>query len=128
MHTEFREPTSADRRTEFRIMAIYVFAVVLSSGLIFLLAPVPGITAWVILVALATFLLVRWNARHSGYRCAYCGHEFQVSVLTEMVSPHGPGEAAGSTCAVLGATGSRAPGFLSSLIEPATPILRCGTR
>lgn len=91
MQTNFREPTSADRSTEFRVMAIYVFAVVLCSGLIFLLAPVPGITVWVILVALATFLLVRWNARHSGYRCAHCGHEFQVSVLTEMISPHGPG-------------------------------------
>ena len=80
-HSSFREPTPADRRTGLRVLVIYVLAISLSAGPMLLFDPALGLAAWLVLVALATFLLVRWNARHSGYRCAHCGHEFPVSVF-----------------------------------------------
>jgi DNA-directed RNA polymerase subunit RPC12/RpoP len=34
------------------------------------------------------FLLVRWHANNTAYRCPECGHEFEISVLTDFLSPH----------------------------------------
>ena len=34
------------------------------------------------------FLLVRWHANSTAYRCPVCGHEFEISVLTDFISPH----------------------------------------
>jgi DNA-directed RNA polymerase subunit RPC12/RpoP len=88
----FREPTDADRRTGFLVLAGYLTAIVLASALIFLLQWPDGMVAWLALVLVGTLLLARWNARHSGYRCARCGHQFEISTLTELASPHGSGD------------------------------------
>jgi hypothetical protein len=50
------------------------------------------LAVWLVLVLVGTVLLARWNSRHSGYRCRHCGHEFEISTLTEIVSPHGTGD------------------------------------
>jgi DNA-directed RNA polymerase subunit RPC12/RpoP len=42
-------------------------------------------------IALMLFLLVAWNAARHAYRCASCGHEFEISVLRSLVTPHMPG-------------------------------------
>jgi DNA-directed RNA polymerase subunit RPC12/RpoP len=35
------------------------------------------------------FLLVSWHARTFAYRCAECGHEFEIPAWKDLVSPHG---------------------------------------
>jgi len=72
-------------------LVMYLAAVVLASATIFLLEWPLGMVLWLGLVLAATVLLARWNAAHSGYRCAHCGHQFEISTLTELVSPHGTG-------------------------------------
>jgi DNA-directed RNA polymerase subunit RPC12/RpoP len=40
------------------------------------------------LAAEALFLLVRWHARTTAYRCAKCAGEFGIEPLTDFISPH----------------------------------------
>ena len=50
---------------------------------------------WTLVVVLAAvvvlLLFVRWHARTFAYRCRNCDNEFEISVLTDFVSPHGIG-------------------------------------
>ena len=33
--------------------------------------------------------LIFWHARSTAYHCPKCGSEFEISILTDFVSPHG---------------------------------------
>jgi len=46
----------------------------------------------VLALAVVTVILVRWHARHTGYRCPECGFTFAVSPVTDFLSPHKSGE------------------------------------
>lgn len=47
---------------------------------------------WFLLAAAAGLIaLINWHTRSFAYRCARCGHEFEISTLKNAVSPHGPG-------------------------------------
>ena len=87
----FREPTTADRRAAIRTLVGYVLGISVLSALIFLLPWTVGLVVWLIIVFAGMLLLVRWSARNSGYRCRHCGHEFEISTFTALVSPHGAG-------------------------------------
>ena len=89
---QFREPSAADRRAGIRMLVGYVAAISVASVLLFFVPGPPGLVVWLVLVLVGTVLLARWNSRHSGYRCRRCGHEFEISTLTEIVSPHGAGD------------------------------------
>ena len=57
------------------------------------LALVPGarpleMALWLVLFFGGLFLLVRWHANSTAYRCPACGHEFEISTLTDFISPH----------------------------------------
>ena len=88
----FREPTAADRRAGIRVLVGYVAAISVTSVLLFLVPGPTGLVVWLVLVLVGTVLLARWNSQHSGYRCRHCGHEFEISSVTELVSPHGMGD------------------------------------
>jgi DNA-directed RNA polymerase subunit RPC12/RpoP len=46
-----------------------------------------GLVVWLSVFATGSlFLLVRWHARHTAYRCPACGHEFEISLLTDLAS------------------------------------------
>ena len=91
MSGRFREPTAADRRGGFVVLGIYVAVLSVTSLAMFVLPLPAGFMVWLLLVILGTVLFARWNAHHSGYRCGHCGHEFEISTLTELVSPHSSG-------------------------------------
>ena len=50
---------------------------------------------WTLIVVLAAvvvlLLFVWWHARTFAYRCRSCDNEFEIAVLTDLVSPHGIG-------------------------------------
>lgn len=54
---------------------------------------IPGLSLfemglWLVIFFGGLFLLVRWHAHSTAYRCPGCGHEFEISVLTDFISPH----------------------------------------
>ena len=89
---QFRETTTADRRAGIRVLVGYLVAISVTSALIFLLPWVVGLAVWLAIVLAGAVRLVRWSARNSGYRCRHCGHEFEISTVTELISPHGTGD------------------------------------
>ena len=43
---------------------------------------------WLAIFFCGLFLLFRYHANNTAYRCPQCGHEFEISVLTDFISPH----------------------------------------
>jgi len=41
------------------------------------------------IVLISLFVLVNWHARTFAYRCADCGHIFEISMWKDLISPHG---------------------------------------
>lgn len=35
-------------------------------------------------------IIVRWHAGVTAYRCTQCGHEFEITTMTNFLSPHLP--------------------------------------
>ena len=44
---------------------------------------------WLLLVIVSAILLIIYQNRNYACRCRECGHEFEVSLLTNIISPHG---------------------------------------
>lgn len=72
---------------------IAIFIAVITIGAIFLLPA--DLYVWFIILAGSLFLLVRWHAKNFAYRCFKCGNEFEISIFTDFISPHGLGKGGG---------------------------------
>ena len=46
---------------------------------------------WLILTFGSIFLFIRWDVKNFAYRCSKCGYEFEISIFTYFITPHGPG-------------------------------------
>jgi len=50
-----------------------------------------GFLIWLIVCFCGSlFLLVRWHARVTAYRCPTCAEEFEISIMSDFISPHLP--------------------------------------
>jgi len=83
----YREATARDWLRAGVYIALAIGTIVVSIVLLFPLGPV-GVTVWLAVSGGTMYLLVRWHAKITAYRCPECGHEFEISVLTDFVSPH----------------------------------------
>ena len=71
---------------------LLAFAVIAAGGIFLISQHWPfGLILWLLVfVGGVLSFLVRWHARTTAYRCAHCGHEFEISALTDFRSPHFP--------------------------------------
>jgi hypothetical protein len=87
----YREVTKSDwwKVGGYVLLTVAVIAV---AAVILIPAAWPvGFIAWLaIFVVGGMFLLVRWHADNTAYRCPVCGHAFEISVFTDFTSPQVP--------------------------------------
>ena len=91
--TQFKYQEVTKKDWARKIIYIAVFTIIIAMGAIFLLSKF--LYLWLILVAISLFLLVRWHAKNTAYRCSKCRHEFEISTFKDFISPHGPSKSGG---------------------------------
>ena len=58
----------------------------------FILAPLVwpfGFAVWICVVLGSLLLMVGWHSRNVIYRCPACGNVFNISLVKDLLSPHG---------------------------------------
>jgi hypothetical protein len=88
----YEEVTGHDwERTAF-YLAVAMLLIV--TGAIFLVAinRIIGAILWFALVGVGLTILVSWHTKMYAYRCKQCGEQFEISPLTNFVSPQGVGK------------------------------------
>jgi hypothetical protein len=85
----YRTATTKDwLKTGFYIL-LHTMVIVFSA--IFLLPFGPaGIAVWCIILIGSTYWLVRWHASSTVYHCLVCDPVFEISTLTDLITPHVP--------------------------------------
>ena len=85
----FREVTKADQLKALGYIALMIAFNVLTAVVLAPRAWPWGLIVWLILCfGGSLFLLVRWHAHHTVYRCPACSSEFEISILIDFISPH----------------------------------------
>ncbi len=83
----YRKPTTVDwLRAGFYIFLMLVVTV--AGAVLLSQFQLPGMVIWGGIFVASLYLLVRWHAGNTGYRCPACGSFFTISTLTDFVSPH----------------------------------------
>ncbi len=82
-----REPVASDWLKTGLSIALAIGTTIVTIALLFPLGPI-GVILCVGVAVGSMYLLLRWHARSTVYRCPDCGQEFEMSVLTDFISPH----------------------------------------
>jgi len=93
MMSSYRRPGRKDWYKTLIFIAVYL--VVLGLTAIYLL-----LSCWYLWMALAAAglaILVSWHAKATAYHCPRCRYEFEISILTDFLSPHGVSKEGGWT-------------------------------
>lgn len=82
---KYQDPNRRDWVTG--IASLVIFLVVITLGALLLFTDYWYI--WPVLVIGGTVILVLRQTKHYACRCRECGHEFEISFLTNLLAPHG---------------------------------------
>ena len=69
------------------IIFILVYVIVIGVSAVYLLIELWYL--WLLIVVAGMLLMVNWHKKKTAYRCPNCEHVYEVSFLTDLVSPHG---------------------------------------
>ena len=82
---QFQDPTPKDWIAGIALLFLYLIVILLG----FLILVPDHWHWWLVLFIVSTIFLVIRQNRHYACRCRGCGHEFEVSFLVNLTSPHG---------------------------------------
>lgn len=82
------EITGQDWKKTAIYLIVYMAVIIIGA---YLLLPIYWYI-WALIVISGLIFLVRWHSKAAVYRCTNCGNEFQVSILTDLISPQGAGK------------------------------------
>ncbi len=89
--TRYRQPTPRDWLRVIVSLSLFAKVVTAATLVLMFLFPSGHGYIWALALFLSLFLLVRWHAGYTAYRCMHCQYEFEITVAADLVSPHGPG-------------------------------------
>ena len=69
--------------------AVGILIIVTGAIFLFALNRIIGAILWFALIAVVLVALVSWHTKTYAYRCSQCGEEFEISPMTDFVSPQG---------------------------------------
>ena len=81
----YQPPSGKDWRVGILIIAGYVSVISVTA---FLLLPNLWYL-WLLIVIIGMVWIVNWHTRSYAYQCTHCSHEFEISFLINLISPHG---------------------------------------
>lgn len=86
---QYEHATRQDWERTALYLAIGMLLIVTGAIFLFAINRVIGAILWFALIAIVLVLLISWHTRTYAYRCKQCGEEFEISRLTNFVSPQG---------------------------------------
>jgi len=85
LQPKYQDPTRKDWISG--ITSLAVFVLVITFGALFLFTDYWYL--WLVLVVAGVIILVWWQTKCYACRCRVCGHEFEISFITNLLAPHG---------------------------------------
>ncbi len=82
---KYQDPTRKDWVNGIASLVIFVVAITLGAALLF----TDYWYLWPIMVIGGTVILVLRQTKNYACRCRACGNEFEISFMTNLISPHG---------------------------------------
>ena len=83
----YREVTRRDWWRVGGYVLLTVAVIVVTGAILIPVAWPVGLIVWLATFVSGTlFLLVRWHANNTAYRCPACGYEFEISAFTDFAS------------------------------------------
>lgn len=87
MENQYKETSSRDWVKTSVLVFLLVLAI--AAGGVLLLPSFWYV--WLAIVGISILLLVVWHSRSFAYRCPKCGTTFEISALTDFITPQGMG-------------------------------------
>ncbi|RJS49669.1 MAG: hypothetical protein CIT03_02450 [Methanobacterium sp.] len=79
------ETTKEDWKKTIIYLIFYLSSIVIAA---ILLLPIYWYI-WVLIIVSGMIILAFWHSQKALYHCTNCGNEFQISILTDLISPQG---------------------------------------
>ena len=83
----YREPNSGDWSARVLMVLLYIGVAAISAFFIFPQGTT-GKILFAVIVTAGLLLLLWWHLRSIAFRCESCGHEFELSWMSKITSPH----------------------------------------
>ena len=91
----YQHATKHDWQRTALYLAVGMLIIITAAIFLLSINRVIGALIWFIIVGVVLALLVSWHTRTFAYRCKECGEEFEISPVTNFVSPQGFGKDGG---------------------------------
>jgi hypothetical protein len=88
----YKDVTAHEWERTALYFAVGILLIVTAAIFLFTINRIIGAILWFALVAVVLVALVSWHTKTYAYRCKQCGEEFEISPVTNFVSPQGVGK------------------------------------